>query len=97
MQTLTITDARKNLGRWLQAAARGEDIGIISGRDIIALRKVRIESADYAMQEYGATEDRIARAARSTDQRYRRLNRAGKLTVTTQAELRRLLEETVGD
>jgi antitoxin (DNA-binding transcriptional repressor) of toxin-antitoxin stability system len=31
MKTLTITDAKKNLGRWLAAAARGEDIGIVSG------------------------------------------------------------------
>jgi antitoxin (DNA-binding transcriptional repressor) of toxin-antitoxin stability system len=31
MQTLTITDAKKNLGRWLAAASSGEDIGIICG------------------------------------------------------------------
>ena len=31
MKTLTITDAKKNLGRWLVAAARGEDIGIVCG------------------------------------------------------------------
>jgi hypothetical protein len=43
MKTLTITDAKKNLGRWLNAAARGEDSGIISGADIIALRKVEVE------------------------------------------------------
>jgi antitoxin (DNA-binding transcriptional repressor) of toxin-antitoxin stability system len=28
MKTLTITDAKKNLGRWLTAAGRGEDIGL---------------------------------------------------------------------
>ena len=44
MKTLTITDARKNLGKLLTAAARGEDIGIISGADVIALRKVEVES-----------------------------------------------------
>src|SRR5207247_1722912 len=47
MKTLTITDAKKNLGRWLTAAARGEDIGIICGADIVALRKVNVESTDY--------------------------------------------------
>lgn len=49
MQTLTITDAKKNLGRWLQAAAQGADI--------IALRKVQVESADYAQREYRVTEE----------------------------------------
>jgi antitoxin (DNA-binding transcriptional repressor) of toxin-antitoxin stability system len=44
MKTLTITDAKKNLGRWLAAAARGEDIGIVCGSDIVALRKVEVES-----------------------------------------------------
>ena len=54
MKTLTITDAKKNLSRWLDAAARGEDIGIIRGADIIALRRVEVESTDYAQREYGA-------------------------------------------
>ena len=47
MKTLTITNAKKNLGRWLDAAARGQDIGIVSGADIIALCKVEVESTDY--------------------------------------------------
>jgi antitoxin (DNA-binding transcriptional repressor) of toxin-antitoxin stability system len=57
MKTLTITDAKKNLSRWLDAAARGQDIGIICGANIIALRKVEVESTDYAQREYGATQD----------------------------------------
>lgn len=44
MKTLTITEAKKNLGRWLVAAASGDDVGIILGADIIALRKVEVES-----------------------------------------------------
>ncbi len=48
MKTLTITDAKKNLGRWLAAAAQGEDIGIISGADVIALRKVDVASLEKA-------------------------------------------------
>ena len=83
MQTLTITAAKKNLGRWLQAAAQGADIGIISGADIIALRKVRVESADYARQEYGATEDQLDAFAQAADERFRKLKRAGQLTRTT--------------
>lgn len=70
MKTVTITDAWKNLGKWLQAAAQGEDIGIISGAHVIALRKVEVESADYAWREYGlsagevsAYEDRVTAAS----------------------------------
>lgn len=93
MQTLTITDAKKNLGRLLQAAARGKDIGIISGADIIALRKVEVESTDYARSEYGATNAQVEEAERSTGQRFQQLKRAGKLTVTTHGELKELLEK----
>ena len=60
MKTLTITDAKKNLGAWPKAAARGEDIGIVSGSDIIALGKVPVESTDYAQTEYGADANQVA-------------------------------------
>jgi antitoxin (DNA-binding transcriptional repressor) of toxin-antitoxin stability system len=92
MKTLTITDAKKNLGRWLDAAARGEDIGIISGPDIIALRKVEVESTDYAQREYGATKEQIAALANATEKRYRRLKRSGKLVSATAEQLRKMLE-----
>src|SRR5258708_20190738 len=55
MKTLTITDAKKNLGRWLSAAIRGEEIGIVSGANIVALRKVEVEAGgdfDYGMREH---------------------------------------------
>lgn len=80
MQTLTITHAKKNLGRWLRAAAQGQDIGIISGADIIALRKVKVESADYAQREYGATDAQLDTFARAADTRFLKLKRAGKRT-----------------
>jgi len=92
MKTLTITDAKKNLGRWLAAAARGEDIGIVCGADIVALRKVDVESTDYAQREYGATANQVAALEKATEQRYRRLKRGKKLTTTTAEELREMLE-----
>ncbi len=79
MTTLTITDAKKNLGKWLKAAARGQDIGIISGADIIALRKVEVESGDYAWREYGVTQAELRAFERATDARYKRDKKAGKL------------------
>jgi antitoxin (DNA-binding transcriptional repressor) of toxin-antitoxin stability system len=92
MKTLTITDAKKNLSRWLDAAVRGQDIGIIRGAEIIALRRVDVESTDYAQREYGATPEQIAAFAAATDKRYRRLKRSGKLVTVTTEQLRNLLE-----
>lgn len=91
MKTLTITDAKKNLSRWLDAAARGQDIGIIRGAEIIALRPVKVESTDYAQREYAATPEQISTFAAATDRRYRRLKRSGKLAIVGAEELRRLL------
>ena len=92
MKTLTITDAKKNLGRWLAAAARGEDIGIVYGADIVALRKVDIESTDYAQLEYGATPEQVATLEKATEQRYRRLKRGKKFGLMTGQDLRKLFE-----
>ncbi len=92
MKTLTITDAKKNLGRWLAAAARGEDIGIVCGADIVALRKVDIESTDYAQREYGAIPEQVASLEKSTELRYRRLKKGKKLTSITVQDLRKMLE-----
>jgi antitoxin (DNA-binding transcriptional repressor) of toxin-antitoxin stability system len=92
MKTLTITDAKKNLGRWLAAAARGEDIGIVCGADIVALRKVDVESTDYAQREYGVGPDRVMAVEKATEERYRRLKRSKKLTSITVNELRKMLD-----
>ena len=92
MKTLTITDAKKNLGRWLAAAARGDDIGIVCGADIIALRRVEVQSTDYAQREYGATPEQVATLDKATDRRYRRLQRSGKLVTVTADQLRKMLE-----
>jgi antitoxin (DNA-binding transcriptional repressor) of toxin-antitoxin stability system len=92
MKTLTITDAKKNLGRWLAAAARGEDIGIICGADIVALRKVNIKSTDYAQREYGAISDQVAALEQATERRYQRMKRSKKLISVGAKELRNLLD-----
>ena len=92
MKTLTITDAKKNLSHWLDAAARGQDIGVIYGANIIALRKVEVEPTDYAQREYGAAQEQIAAFEEATEKRYRRLKRSGKLLTVTTEQLRKLLE-----
>jgi len=92
MKTLTVTEAKKNLGKWLTAASRGEDIGIVSGADIIALRKVEVESTDYVQREYGATEEQVAALEKVTDRRYQSLKRSGELVTVTAEQLRKMIE-----
>jgi hypothetical protein len=79
MKTLTITEARQNLGHWLKLAANGEDVGVIVGSDIIALRKVEIESADYAYQEYGLTPPQVEEAGQRITTQIKRERRAGTI------------------
>lgn len=92
MKTLTITDAKKNLGRWLAEAARGKDIGIICGPDIIALRKVEVESMDYSQREYGVTPEQVAELDKATETRYRQLKKSGKLITISADQLRKMIE-----
>lgn len=91
VKTLTITDAKKNLGRWLAAAAQGEDIGIVCGADIIALRKVEVEPTDYAQREYGATPDQVSALDKATNRRYGSLKRSGALVTVTGEELSKMI------
>jgi antitoxin (DNA-binding transcriptional repressor) of toxin-antitoxin stability system len=91
MRTLTITDAKKNLSRWLDAAVRGENIGIIRGAEIVALRRVAVESVGYAQDEYAVTPEQVKAFAKATDKRYRRVKRSGKFVTVTPEQLRHLL------
>jgi len=79
MKTVTIADARKNLSRLLQAAAKGEDIGIVSGADIIALRKVGVYSDDYAWTEYRVTREQVDAYEKEATKRHDRQRRASRL------------------
>jgi hypothetical protein len=53
-----MTKARANLTHWLKRAVAGEDIGILCGDKVVALRTVRVfyEDLDHAKREYGATD-----------------------------------------
>jgi len=72
MKTLTATEARKNLSHWLKAAKAGEEIGIIFGADVFALRPVPIEAADYAQHEYGVSAVQLKDFATRTDAELKR-------------------------
>ena len=63
MKTLSVTDGRAKLGHWLKRAIAGEDIGIVLDGVVVGLRPVSVISEDYALREYGLTEDEANAAA----------------------------------
>jgi hypothetical protein len=79
MQTLSPTKARSNLTFWLKAAARGEDVGILYGEQIIALRPVSVESIDFAWREYGATSSDVERLSRKANEEIQKNRQKGSL------------------
>ncbi len=79
MTTLTVTKARKNLGYWLRKASAGEDIGIIDGDRIIALRPVQVESTDYAQREYGVSDAELDAFVSRGQKEIAAARKAGKL------------------
>jgi antitoxin (DNA-binding transcriptional repressor) of toxin-antitoxin stability system len=83
MTTLSPTKARSNLTVWLQKAAAGEDIGILFGDKVIALRPVEVESTDYAEKEYGVTKAELKQFAKRTDAKIKKNRKAGKFRVYT--------------
>lgn len=79
MTTLSPTQARTNLSSLLKRAAKGEDIGILHGDQVIALRPVTVHSDDYALQEYGVTEKELDRFVKRMDKQIARERKAGTM------------------
>jgi len=77
--TLSPTQARVNLSSLLKRAANGEDIGIVHGDKIIALRPVTVHSDDYALREYGVTEKELDRFVKRADRQIGRERKRGKI------------------
>ena len=93
MTTLTITEAKKNLGKWLRIAASCGEVAIITGAEIIALRKVPVQAADYAWTEYGVMRDEVAAYESKAIGEHNQLKAAGKLTYLTTDDLRKKREK----
>lgn len=79
MTTLSPTQARTNLSSLLKRAAKGEDIGILHGDQVIALRPVTVHSDDYALREYDVTEKDLDRFVRRMDAQISRERKAGTI------------------
>jgi antitoxin (DNA-binding transcriptional repressor) of toxin-antitoxin stability system len=82
MTTLSPTKARANLTHWLKKASAGEDIGILCGDKVIALRPVRVFAADsdYAKREYGVTDAELDAFVKRRDAEIKRDRKAGRIT-----------------
>ena len=80
MTTLSPTKARANLTHWLKRAASGEDIGILCGDKVIALRTVSVVSEDYATREYGVTDAELDTFVKRADAELKRDRKAGRMT-----------------
>jgi hypothetical protein len=81
MTTLSPTKARSNLTAWLKKAAAGEDIGILFGDRVIALRPVEVESTDYAEKEYGVTKQELKKFADRMDAKIKKNLKTGNYRV----------------
>ena len=62
MKTLSVTEGRQNLGRWLKRALHGDDVGFLMDGRVVALRPVEVHSEDYVLHEYGVTEKQAEKA-----------------------------------
>jgi antitoxin (DNA-binding transcriptional repressor) of toxin-antitoxin stability system len=79
MTTLTISKARANLSDLLEKAKKGEDIGILSGDQIVALRPVTVSSDDYVWREYGVTPAEMQRFEKRMESAIKRERKRGQV------------------
>jgi len=77
--TLSPTQARVNLSALLKRAANGEDIGILHGDKIIALRPVTVHADDYALREYDVTDADLERFVKRADREISRERKTGRI------------------
>ena len=80
MKTLTITEGRGRLGHWLKKATEGEDVGFVFEGKIVALRPVEVTSTDYALQEYGLTPAKLAKAEKRIRAEIKSARKRGEVT-----------------
>ena len=62
MKTLSATQARANITRWLDQAIAGQSIGITHKGRIVKLQPVPV-TEDWAAEEYGLTGEQLDKAA----------------------------------
>jgi antitoxin (DNA-binding transcriptional repressor) of toxin-antitoxin stability system len=81
MTTITPTQARVNLSSVLRRALKGDDIGIVVGGQVVALRPVEVLSRDYAEREYGLNRAQMKTVAKKLHAKAKKSRGAGKAKV----------------
>jgi antitoxin (DNA-binding transcriptional repressor) of toxin-antitoxin stability system len=85
VKTVTITEAKKHLGAHLKDAVAGQNIGIICGNRIVALRPVEVTSLD--LEEAGDPEATSKLTAEQKDRLYAQLKKERKEAKRRRKEL----------
>lgn len=85
MKTVTITEAKKHLGAYLKGAVDGQNIGIICGNRVVALRPVEVTSLDF--EKVGDPEVVAKLTVEQREQLYERLKKERKETKRRRKEL----------
>ena len=106
MKTLTITEAKKNLGKWLTAAVRGEQIGIVSGATVVSLQPIEVQPKpwyetmpvdhEYIRKEYGMSPEEMQRALDRLSARSQQELREGRGIVIEEPTIEKL-EKALSD
>lgn len=79
MTTLSPTQARVNLSSLLKRAAKGEDIGILHGDTVIALRPVMVHADDYALRDTALPNRSWTAFVKNADRQINRERKTGKI------------------
>ena len=91
MTTVTLTQARANLGKLCERARKGEQVGIIAGDKVIQLQPVEVRATqpgeitiipmdgDYVLREYGVTEQEWRNFQKREKARYTHDKKAGRI------------------
>jgi len=78
MITLSITNARKNLGSWVKKAANGEQVAILVGNHVVALRPVEVVPKDYAEREYLLSQEEVRTVAANLHEKAKAAREEGR-------------------
>lgn len=85
MKIVTITEAKKHLGAYLKDAVGGQNIGIVCGNRVVALRPVGVTSLDF---EKVGDPDAVAKlTVEQREQLYGRLKKERKEAKRRRKEL----------
>jgi antitoxin (DNA-binding transcriptional repressor) of toxin-antitoxin stability system len=88
MKTLSPTEARANMTRWLDEAIAGKSVGITHKGRIVKLQPVPVME-DWAAEEYGLTAAELDQAAEKVLQAGKKLLRSGQTVAWDEFKKRR--------